>query len=62
MSGKWVPVPHQSVQMKPVAASLAGTMSCSAQVGCGPTILLRGKPTWAASFRAVAVRRQRCAE
>ena len=41
--------------MKPMAASPAGTISCSAQVGIGPTILSRGKPTWAASFRAVRV-------
>ena len=55
MSGKWVPVPYQVAQMKPMAASPAGTMSCSVQVGSGPTILSRGTPTWAASFRAVKV-------
>ena len=48
--------PCQSAQMKPMAASPAGTTSCSVQVGVGPTILSRGKPTWAASFRAVAVK------
>ena len=32
MSGKWVPVPDQIAQMKPMAASPAGTISCSAQV------------------------------
>ena len=55
MSGKWVPVPTRLAQMKPMAASPACTMSCSAQVACTPTILSRGKPTWAASFRAVQV-------
>ena len=32
MSGKWVPVPYQIAQMKPMADSPAGTISCSAQV------------------------------
>ena len=55
MSGKWVPVPYQIAQMKPMAASPAGIISCSPQVACDPTILSRGNPTWAASFRAVQV-------
>src|SRR5438552_2561244 len=46
---------EQAAQIKPMAASPAGTMSCSPQVPCGPTILSRGTPIWAASFRAVAV-------
>ena len=42
MSGKWVPVPYQVAQMKPMAASPAGTMSCSAQVGDAPHDLVAG--------------------
>ena len=55
MSGKWVPVPYKMAQMKPMAASPAGTISCSVQVEYAPTILSRGNPTWAASFRAVEI-------
>ena len=49
------PVPCKLAQMKPMAASPAGIIACSEQVGDGPTILSRGTPTWAASFRAVGV-------
>ena len=41
MSGKWVPVLYEVPQMKPMAASPARTISCSAQVGVDPTILSR---------------------
>ena len=50
-----LPMPYQFAQMKPMAASPAGIISCSVQVASGPTILSRGTPTWAASFRAVVV-------
>src|SRR6266511_6158242 len=55
MSGKSVPVANRLAQMKPRAASPAGTTSCSAQVDVAPTILSRGTPTWAVSFRAAEV-------
>jgi hypothetical protein len=55
MSGKCLPMPDQVAQMKPMAASPAGSRSCSVQVTAAPTIFSRGNPTWVAAFRAVQV-------
>src|SRR3989442_378383 len=55
MSGKCLPVPYPAMQMKPMAASPAGSRSCSEQLAGSPTILSRGNPTCAASFRVTGV-------
>ena len=43
MSGKWVPVPRKIAQMKPMAASPAAIISCSAQVPRRPHDLVAGE-------------------